>query len=317
MFLANIEKGQSKLTAKSYRSDLTGKTGFIPIISKYISPAALIDTLTEEAGAQYMQDLLNLGLSPATRQRHAAALREFFRFVSANQLASVSSDRLKYLLKAGHLLPSADVVISFDEDKVLRIVNHAKAMRPQTLIEYRDKAFVLTLAETGMRVHEACGLKRGAVDWETGKAVIIGKGRKQASVFFADQSLDAVRSYHRARAQMDGESGRPLAELPVFARHDKGAGKKVKPIGPLTGEAIIHAMAQRALGDEYDENITCHQLRHYFVTVVLRATNNLKIAQEMARHKNIGTTQRYAHVLESEKAQTRDLVFNKKKVAFP
>jgi site-specific recombinase XerD len=43
-----------------------------------------------------------------------------------------------------------------------------------------------------------------------------------------------------------------------------------------------------------------HSFRHYFVTTVLRGTGNLKIAQELARHKNIQVTQRYTHLSDDE-----------------
>ena len=47
-------------------------------------------------------------------------------------------------------------------------------------------------------------------------------------------------------------------------------------------------------------SITPHSFRHYFVTTVLRSTGNLKMAQELARHKNISVTQRYAHLTDDE-----------------
>ena len=36
------------------------------------------------------------------------------------------------------------------------------------------------------------------------------------------------------------------------------------------------------------------------MTTVLRATGNLKMAQELARHSNIAVTQRYAHLSDDE-----------------
>jgi site-specific recombinase XerC len=47
-------------------------------------------------------------------------------------------------------------------------------------------------------------------------------------------------------------------------------------------------------------SITPHSFRHYFVTTVLHSTGNLKMAQELARHKNIAVTQRYAHLTDDE-----------------
>ena len=135
----------------------------------------------------------------------------------------------------------------------------------------RDRAFLLTLADTGLRVHEACGLRRGDIDWNEGRAVIVGKGDKQAVVRFSS-----------------------------FARHDKGAGKKIKPISTATGRNIVAERVRQALGDEAVGSITPHSFRHYFVTTILRASGNLKLAQELARHSNIQVTQRYAHLSDDE-----------------
>jgi site-specific recombinase XerC len=43
-----------------------------------------------------------------------------------------------------------------------------------------------------------------------------------------------------------------------------------------------------------------HSFRYYFVTTILRASGNLKLAQELARHSNIQITQRYAHLSDDE-----------------
>ena len=59
--------------------------------------------------------------------------------------------------------------------------------------------------------------------------------------------------------------------------------------------------------------ITPHSFRHYFVTVVLRATGNLKIAQELARHRNIAVTQRYAHLNDDELDKAYGGIFDENK----
>jgi integrase/recombinase XerC len=156
------------------------------------------------------------------------------------------------------------------------------------------------LSDTGLRVHEACQLRRGDLDWNEAKAVIIGKGDRQAVVRFSGRAVQALRDYLSVRAVLDGASGKPLASLPLFARHDKGAGKKVKSITTTTGRNIVSQRVKEALGAEAQGSITPHSFRHYFVTTVLRASGNLKMAQELARHKNIAVTQRYAHLSDDE-----------------
>jgi integrase len=178
---------------------------------------------------------------------------------------------------------------------------------------YRDRAFLTTLADTGLRVHEACNLRRGDIDWNEGRAIITGKGNKQAVVRFTTRSMQAVKEYLSQRAALDGNSGRQLSSLPLFARHDKGAGKKIKPITPTTGRNIVNERVKQFLGADTVGVITPHSFRHYFVTAVLRGTGNLRIAQELARHKNIQVTQRYTHLSNDELDKAYHDVFEKKR----
>jgi integrase len=124
--------------------------------------------------------------------------------------------------------------------------------------------------------------------------------------------MAAIRDYLTARAALDGSSGRSLASLPLFTRHDPGAGKKLKPMTTTTGRKIVAARVEESLGKAAVGTITPHSFRHYFVTTVLRASGNLKMAQELARHKNITVTQRYAHLSDDELDKGYWEIFEKK-----
>jgi site-specific recombinase XerD len=138
------------------------------------------------------------------------------------------------------------------------------------------------------------------MDWSEGRAPLIGKGDREAVVRFSRRSMRALQDYLKARAELDGGSHKPIASLPLFARHDRGAGGKVLSMTTTTGRAIIHDRAREALGEQA-AGITPHSFRHYFVTIVLRGSGgNLKLAQELARHRNIAVTQRYAHLSDDE-----------------
>ena len=123
--------------------------------------------------------------------------------------------------------------------------------------------------------------------------------------------MAALKEYLAARGKLDGNSGRPLQSLPLFARHDKGAGKKLKGMTTATGRNIVDDRVREALGEASEGKITPHSFRHYFVTTVLRGSGNLKLAQELARHANISVTQRYAHISDDELDQGYHEIFEK------
>jgi len=302
-YLESVTLARSHNTSRTYAnamhllSDVLEENNLDP----QVSPAA---ELSEDAVVWMVVALKDY--SPASEQLYLAATTGFFRFLVSERLAEVNLPRLDLLRvqrsrRAGQRLPQFP---REDIERVLEFVNTITS-NPETDINLRlramrDRAFLLTLADTGLRVHEACNLRRGDIDWNEGRAIIIGKGDKQAVVRFSTRSLQALKGYLATRAALDGASGHPLPSLPLFARHDKGTGKKIKPITTTTGRNIVSERVRQALGDEAEGRITPHSFRHYFVTTVLRASGNLKLAQELARHASIQVTQRYAHLSNDE-----------------
>lgn len=277
------------------------------------SPAA---ALTEDLVSRFAMHLK--AFSPATEQLYVRALARFFRYLAAERLAEINLPRMDLLIehrtrKPGIRLPQ------FPTNDIERLLDFAYDITSLTtdseterLRAMRDRAFLITLADTGLRVHEACNLRRGDIDWNEGRAIIIGKGDKQAVVRFTSRAMRTLKDYLSLRAPLDGGSGKQLTTLPLFARHDKGAGKKIKPITPTTGRNIVAERVKQALGNEAEGQITPHSFRHYFVSTILRSSGNLKLAQALARHENIQITQRYAHIDDDELDRGYYEIFEKK-----
>jgi site-specific recombinase XerD len=177
------------------------------------------------------------------------------------------------------------------------------------LFALRDRAFVLTLVDTGLRISEACSLKRGDIDWLEQRAIIIGKGDKQALVRFSNRSIQALKDYLHARAVVDPNSRTPLSSQPLFARHDIRASKKIRPV---SAGGMWKAIKDRITEAGVDRGmVRIHDFRHYFVTMTYLVKQNLKLSQELARHESISTTNRYAH-FGSEADAAYDEIFNKR-----
>jgi len=315
-YIISVTSARSANTGRTYKNAMNS---FSTMLQMHQLPAAStpISALSEDAASWFIVFLKDY--SPTTERLYLTAMAGFFEYLSAERLCEINLPRLRLLIrqrarKPGQRLPqfpynNIEIVL----DSANNIAQYSSDDPISRLINLRDRAFLYTLADTGLRVHEACGLRRGDIDWNEGRALIIGKGNQQAVIRFSLRSLGALKDYLSTRAGLDGASGRNLASLPLFARHDRGAGKKIKPMTTTTGRNIVDHRVSQALGNESVGSITPHSFRHYFVTVVLRSSGNLKLAQELARHKNITVTQRYAHLSDDELDKGYYDIFERKK----
>lgn len=314
-YIDSVALARSENTALTYRKSLASFAEALKLEGMDPDKDQLA-ALSEDAVAWFATDQKDL--SPATERLRLTAVAGFYEFLAAEKLAEPNLPRVRLLIRQRGRRPGPRLP-QFPRDAIAQMMDFAQGLASapvedeiDSLRNLRDRAFIITLGDTGLRVHEACGLRRGDLDWNEGRAVIIGKGNRQAVVRFSKRSLKALRDYLNARAALDGASGKQLAALPVFARHDKGSGKQVKPITPTTGRNIISQRVRQALGDLASGSITPHSFRHYFVTAVLRGSGgNLKLAQELARHRNIQVTQRYAHLSDDELDRGYHEIFEK------
>jgi len=299
-----VKLSRSENTARTYGNAMNA---FAAVLDEegLNAEESLIGQLAEDAVVWFATALKSY--APATEQLYLTAAAGFYEFLAGERLSEPNLPRVRLLIRQRGRRPGPRLP-QFPREAIEGVLNYAEKLNSaasedenERLRNLRDRAFVTTLADTGLRVHEACGLRRGDIDWDEGKALVIGKGNRQAVARFSSRSMRALKDYLKARAELDGNSGRPLASLPLFARHDRGAGSKVKVISTTTGRNIVAQRVREALGEKAVGSITPHSFRHYFVTTVLRASGgNLKLAQELARHKNIQVTQRYAHLSDDE-----------------
>jgi site-specific recombinase XerD len=255
----------------------------------------------------------------STEHLYTTAVAGFYRYVAAQDWAALNLATLDFELSQRrnqgqrlHIFPESNL------EKLLVYMEQLAAQQPvevpaakntaAILTIQRDVALLLTLADTGLRVSEACSLRRGDLDWDHQRAVIIGKGDKQAIVRFSVRALEYIRRYLKTRAELDRPQGRQNV-LPLFARHDKRAGQRILPISSRTAENIVADYVLKALGEEARGSITPHTFRHYFVTRAARQ-HNILLAQHLARHESINTTSGYTHLTDTEIDQAYTAVFD-------
>jgi len=302
-YVDTVRLSRSQNTARTYGN---GISIFMEVLKENgLDPEQVPASELKEEAILWMTSALK-NHAPSSERLYLTATSGFYEYLSAENLADINLPRIHLLIKQRARRPGQRLP-QFPADAIDKIIEHMQTLSNLTskndierLRNLRDRAFLLTLADTGLRVHEACNLRRGDVDWNEGRAIILGKGNREDVVRFSGRALEALQRYLHERAALDGASGKSLAALPLFARHDKGAGGKTKPMTTTTGRNIVAERVVEVLGKGAKGTITPHSFRHYFVTRVLLASGNLKLAQELARHRNIAVTQRYAHLSNDE-----------------
>lgn len=294
-FLSTLNR--QKTTVAAYRYAL----------SRFVEVVGADAELNTDTYVKFLASIKRL--SPSTSRVWRTAVLKFYHFCKAGNPMELKDATEHYAKKPGKR------IVNFNRAAVEQVVAYCESLRADgenqraNLEALRDRAFVLTLADTGLRISEACALKRGDIDWMEGRAVIVGKGDKQAVIRFSNRALEALKAYLHARSAIDPNSRTPLGSQPLFARHDIRASKKIRPITAGGMWKAIKARIEEA-GVARNE-IRIHDFRHYFVTITYLAKRDLKLSQELARHESISTTNRYAH-FGGEADKAYDEIFNKK-----
>jgi integrase/recombinase XerC len=313
-YLKQIRRSKSRHTLAAYRQGLAAFSTCLAATTPSIDiTKADIETLSPHWLEPFLEQLQQQAVS--TEHLYTTAVAGFYRYVAAQEWAVINLSTLAFELgqrrgqgKRLHVFPEQDIkkVLAYMEQKVS---SGAPPKLADRLTLYRDAALLFTLSDTGLRVSEACGLRKGDIDRERQRAIIIGKGNKQAVVRFSSRALEYIDRYLKIRSELDQRQGRQ-GVLPIFARHDKRVGKRVLPISPRTAENIVSACVVSALGDDARGSITPHTFRHYFVTRAARE-QDLQLAQHLARHESINTTSGYTHLTETEIDTAYSAVFDK------
>ena len=276
-FLALLAARRAPRTVDAYKRDLDS-------LSRSLEHSPAIAT-TEELEL-WIADLRGQGLASSTVARRIAAVRTFFRhLVLLGQRADNPAAELD-LPRRLRRLPR-----TLSPGEAERLIDAAAGTTPRAL---RDAALVELLYGAGLRVSEAVGLVRNAVDLDQRLVRCIGKGDKERIVPIGRQAAEALRRYvARGRPYLDT---RHRPELFLNARG-----------GPLTRAGaflIVRRLAEKAGLDP--GRVHPHLLRHSFATHLLEGGADLRSVQEMLGHADLATTELYTHVSDRRR---RELYF--------
>lgn len=299
-YIKGIAESRSAETAHAYQSGLNYFVKSLEIDADKTP----VSELTHEHFKVFLSKVKKI--SVRGEALYVYSVKSFYRFLSVEGLNDVNMPKIEILVQYRQRKPKRSLP-NFPKDEIAKVIEYMMGITEQTfeseedkLRAYRDRALIVTLADTGLRIHEICKMKRGDLDMNHGVSMVTGKGSKDAIVRFSSRSVEAIRDYLRVRSKMDGASGKPLRSLPLLARHDRGTGGRLTSITTTTGRNIVKERVAEAIGEPSTGEITPHSFRHYFVSKIVDETGNIHLAKRLARHENIQITQLYAHLSDKE-----------------
>lgn len=267
-----VELGLSANTRQAYERDLRL---FCKTLGLKNSDALV--NVSREQITGYMTQLKEKGLAAATIARKLAAIKAFYRFMTAEGYMDANPAEVVEAGTKGIKLPRV-----LSEDEVVRLLNQPDI----TMAEgFRDRTMLEVLYATGMRVSELINLTLERVDLNMKYIIAFGKGRKERIVPLGSVATEFLQQYlEKVRPKLTHADRNTNIVFLAFGGHE------------LTRQRfwqIIRGYGRKA---NINKALTPHILRHSFATHLLDNGADLRSVQELLGHSDISTTQIYTHL---------------------
>jgi site-specific recombinase XerD len=149
----------------------------------------------------------------------------------------------------------------------------------------RNKALVLVLLDSGVRLSELTGMKVGGIDTTNGHVKVTGKGNKERVVRIGKIAQKALWRY--------------LMHRPDNGCYQLWLGEEGKPLRNVGVQNSIQRLKKRA-GINGDGSV--HRFRHTFALNFLRVDKNVFNLQYLLGHSDLDMVRRYTATLGMEDA---------------
>ena len=225
-----------------------------------------------EAFVEHEQDR---GLKAKTVSVRLMSVHAFLRFLVEGKLINPDVLKKKIRVKVPDALPKA--IDPEDVKTFLGAIQHV-----------RDRAMILTLLRTGMRIGELLNVRISDINLEEKKVIIheAQKTRVGRVVYFSDDAKEALDSWLKAR---DPEK--------EFVFYGQGRNRLGYTGAQLRFEKHIETAGLSVNG------YTLHCLRHTFASELLNAGMRLECLQQLLGHTSLEVTRRYARLTDKTREE--------------
>lgn len=239
---------------------------------------------TAETVRQYRDYLQENGKKPTTVKNYIIAIKRFFAWTEE---AGLYPNIAKHI-KSGHISKNfkKDYLTGSQARQILNSIDRS------TIKGKRDYAMLVTMLTMGLRTIEVtrANIEDIRTKGNTTVLYVQGKGHedKDDLIKMPQHVESAIRDYLSVRKAND-------LSKPLFvstSNHNADGRMTTRSIRRIVKTAFISA--------GYDSpRLTAHSTRHTAATLSLLNGATLQQTQELLRHRNIGTTEIYAHNIDA------------------
>lgn len=280
-FLSNFVLDKSPNTCSSYRNDIellhkalvAKKKGFLDCESFDISEYFSEYLIKDQYGFTKIIEAVSV-------RRKLAAFRSFFKFLYERKLITSSPIDDVDVPKKTQNLP-----FYLTEEEIAALFEYTDSLNTKDGI--RTNAILRIMYSCGLRVSECVSVK--VADISDGmairkKAIILGKGNKERTIFIDKPAQGAIMKY--------------LAVRHLFRPGDKSPYLFCAPnnTGHVTRQSVFLNLRKITYKISLSDRLSPHKLRHSFATHMYREGIDLRMLQMLLGHSDISTTEIYTHV---------------------
>ncbi|HCL00215.1 MAG TPA: site-specific tyrosine recombinase XerD [Candidatus Marinimicrobia bacterium] len=267
-----IERNLSGNTVDAYRNDLERYCQFL-IDNKIKRP----DQVTLQIIQEFINTLVDIGLSAASLSRNFSSIRSFHRFMLGENITKTDPTELLQSPRLPARLPKI-----LDLSEIESIMDQIDVSTNKGI---RDRAIIETLYSTGVRVSELITLRMSDIFFHNGIIRVFGKGSKERIVPFGERARISIKNYITAVRSLLARSHK---SRDVLFLNMRGA--------PLSRMGVWKIIRQYVKLAGIKKQVSPHVFRHSFATHLLEGGANLRAVQEMLGHSDISSTQIYTHL---------------------
>lgn len=258
-------------------STIRGSGGTLILFLSFLKDTGIkhLEAVTREEVSAFIEHEQDRGMKPRTVRTRLRRLNAFFRFFIEREV--IHPDVLKHgmRIKVPDSLPRA-----IDPEDVRLLLS--------VLTNLRDRAMILVLLRTGMRIGELLNTTEQDLNLKEKRIEIFEaqKNRVGRVVYISDDARAALKKWLKQRISKGpylfyGYEGRPLCYEAARAAFHKYLDKA----------GLSH------------KGYTLHCLRHTFASELLNAGMRLECLQQLLGHSSIEMTRRYARLTDNTRKE--------------